>query len=141
MDVAIGTAVAVGTALFTAGGAWIAVKGATDRLLAQRKTDTEAQAKALEVAIDRIEAQRATDTAAQAKELERVELRVNERLREYAEKKDDQARRIGRTEERCSSIEGSIGLGGVSGPVDMGAAGGGRVRRPTRSNSPGGGDE
>ena len=120
--------VAIGTALFTAGGAWIAVKGATERLAVQLKAAT-----------DRLEAQRNTDTAAQAKELERVEVRVNERLREYSEKKDEQARRIGGTEQRCSSLEGLIGIGG-SGPIDLGA-GGGRVRRGTRPQLPIVGDD
>lgn len=86
MEVELGTAVAVATAIFTAGGAWFTVRSTTQRL----------------------EAQREKDTALAGAAMEKLEGRVTERLREYGEKKDDQARRIGRVEQRMSVVEGRL---------------------------------
>jgi hypothetical protein len=86
VEIPLGTVIAVGTTIFVAGGAWYTVRSSTLRLESQRDKDTAAQTKANEV----------------------IEGRVNERLREYNEKKDDQARRIGRCEQRVSVLEGRL---------------------------------
>lgn len=84
MEVQIGTAIAIATAVFTAGGAWVTVRNTTLRLEMQREKDAELA----------------------KKESEKLEARVSERLKEYADKKDDQARRIGKVEGRVSVLEG-----------------------------------
>jgi hypothetical protein len=84
MEVQLSTAIAIATAVFTAGGAWFTVRSSTQRL----------------------EAQRDKDTTVAEQQREKLEARVAERLKEYGEKKDDQARRIGRVEERVSKLEG-----------------------------------
>jgi len=84
MNIDLGMAISIGTTLFIAGGAWVTVRNATQRL----------------------ELQREKDTAVAEKQAEKLEERVTERLKEYAEKKDDQARRIGKVEGRVSLLEG-----------------------------------
>jgi hypothetical protein len=86
VEVQLSTVLAIGTAVFTAGGAWFTVRSATQRLELQREKDTELAAAATE----------------------KLEQRVSERLKEYGEKKDDQARRIGRVEQRVSQLEGRL---------------------------------
>jgi hypothetical protein len=93
MDVSIATALAVGTAVFTAAGAWVTVRGATVRH---------------ETALEKIEKTRATDLELGRREAAVLESRVLDRLKEYSDKRDEQGRRIGRLDQRLSRVEGLI---------------------------------
>lgn len=109
MDVSITTALAIGTAVFTAAGAWVTVRGSTVRH---------------EAALEKIEKTRAMDLELSRREASVLEARVLDRLKEYSDKRDEQGRRIGRLDQRLSVMQGLLGAA---------EGGGGRRRSGTGS--------
>jgi hypothetical protein len=91
VNVELSTAISIGVAIFTAGGAWFTVRSTTQRLELQRERD-ESRAK---------------------EAMKDLESRLQDRLKEFTEKKDDQGRRIGAMEQRLALLEGRA-LGGES---------------------------